>query len=515
MKRGIVVLIFCGIYLFSYSQNEIDIKNGIVYSLNDFFSQLSMINDDEEPIRPSTIAAGFKGEHYFRFNGKDISFENFLKDYSHSVLQNSYVNHTLDITKSSIKKTTSTETDKRYTVKAKLKRQNATDEDYYIKDEDITLIVKWNGIDKDVSILDVSFSAPLQIIRPIIEREYKFELDSENSILSVPYYGGNWKIALKSWFRDVKSYPGIPDKTTEGDWYLSTFEGYSQDNLKFEKSENPQFLSGTLRSNYSKDARYYNFKLTQNSSGKSFNQRITHERRVTHWYDFDSDIFHQLELFYSLKYNFGISYMYTFDNSRLSLGALIAMNFDNFRGMESIGGLANSSYSSVVISIGGTGDGVTNGYKVTTETVNPEKTNYSELMDPYNEAKHYTSRSLYLAQGGFNISQWMRFDLGLGAARAKNLYFMENAYALDIYKYEKTYSTLPDIDDVYVYRNRYKDYYYEDPAKWGFAIRPALNFQIPLGSYNDSYLSLGLGYTFVTGIKDASSLDFSIGIRWE
>ena len=37
MKRGIVVLIFCGIYLFSYSQNEIDIKNGIVYSLNDFF----------------------------------------------------------------------------------------------------------------------------------------------------------------------------------------------------------------------------------------------------------------------------------------------------------------------------------------------------------------------------------------------------------------------------------------------------------------------------------------------
>ena len=207
--------------------------------------------------------------------------------------------------------------------------------------------------------------------------------------------------------------------------------------------------------------------------------------------------------------------MYTFDNSRLSLGALIAMNFDNFRGMESIGGLANSSYSSVVISIGGTGDGVTNGYKVTTETVNPEKTNYSELMDPYNEAKHYTSRSLYLAQGGFNISQWMRFDLGLGAARAKNLYFMENAYALDIYKYEKTYSTLPDIDDVYVYRNRYKDYYYEDPAKWGFAIRPALNFQIPLGSYNDSYLSLGLGYTFVTGIKDASSLDFSIGIRWE
>lgn len=517
MKRYIV-LIALGIFnITAYSQNEYEIKKGIESSVKNFFSLLSYINDDEEPIKASTLASDFRGEHYFRLNGTEMTLEHFLSNYSRSDLRNNFVNHSIKINTNSIKKLSSSTSDRRWSVRATLLRENATDEDYYIKDEDITIVVRWNGSDKDVSILDLTFSTPLQIVRPVTNREYKFEVDRRNSTLRVPYSGGDWKIAVNSWYRDVKSYPGIPDKTTTGDWYLASFDGRSLDNIKFEKSDNtnPQYLSGTLRGNYSKAEKVYSFKLAQLLSGKNFMESITQEKKkLIKWYDFECPMgFHHVDLIYSLKYNLGLSYMYTLEDTRFSIGALLAMNFDKFRGMKNW--LKTEVTQTQTIVIGGENNNTMNGYTITTETINPDKTNYSSLMDPKNEAKHYTSRSLYLVQGGFNISQWAEFDLGLGAARARDLYFMDSAYSLEIYKYEKSNSNLPDIDDVYVYRNKYKDYYYKDPAKWGFAVRPALKFQIPLDSSNESFLSLGVGYTYVTSIKDASSLDFTIGIRWE
>ncbi len=515
MNRLIVFIILFICCLSANSQNEYEIRKGIQSSLENFMSRITFLNDDEEPIQASTIASDFGGGNYFRVNGSETNLENFLKTYSRSVLRQMYVNHSLKFTTKSISKTSTNSSDKRWTVKAKLTRENATNEDFFIKDEDITFVVRWNGIDKEVSILEMSFSTPLQIVHPVTNREYIFEIDRRNSALSLPYTGGDWKLSIRSWFRDVKSYPGIEGKTTLGDYYLSPYTFNSPDNLKVTVNDNPQFLSGNLRGNYTKLPKSYKIRLTQTKTGKTLDQTITVNTKPRGSFDYDFEG-SQIELFYSLKYNFGLSYMYSFEDSRFSLGLLAAMNFDKFRGMKDLD-FAKSAYSlsSVVVNITGeTGDGTVNGYKVTTETINPEKTNYSELLDPYNEAKHYTSRSLYLAQGGFNISQWARFDLGIGAARARDLYFMENAYALDIYKYEKTSSTLPDIDDVYVYRNKYKDYYYKDPAKWGFAVRPALNFNIPLDSSDDSFLSLGVGYTFVTGIKNANSFDFSIGIRW-
>lgn len=517
MKRLFISIIATMCCISAHSQNEYEIKKSIEKSLTNFFSLLSFINDDEEPINPKTIASDFRGENYFRLNGTETTLENFLSSYSSSDLCNYFVNHTLQVSTNNIKKTSTVASDRRWTVKAKLLRENATGEDYFIKDEDVTFIVRWNGLDKEVSILDLTFSTPLKIVRPVTNREYKFEIDRRNSILSVPHVGGEWKIAINSWYRDVKSYPGIEGKTTFGEYYLSPYTYQSQKNLKITESSNPQYLSGYLRENYSKQPRSYTISLTQTNTGKTLNQTITVGTKPTHCiFDFDSDGYNQIELLYSLKYNFGLSYMYTFEDSRFSLGLLAAMNFDKFRGMKNLDNLGISANSSIVIDLTDkNNDGTTNGYKVTTETINPDKTNYSELLDPYSEAKHYTSRSLYLVQLGFNISQWMRLDVGVGAARARNLYFMKNAYALDIYRYEKTSENLPDIDDIYVYRNKYKDYYYKDPAKWGFAVRPALNFQIPLDSYDESHLTFGAGYTFVPGIKDASSLDFSIGIRWE
>lgn len=518
MKR--IVILFCAFISLATlkAQNEYEIRKGIQSSLEDFMSCISFINDEEEPIQASTIASDFGGGHYFSVNGLETNIESFLKTYSSSELHQINVNHSLHFTTKSISKTSSNSSDRRWSVKASLSRENATNEDYLIKDEDITFIVRWNGVGKEVSILEMNFSTPLQIVCPVTNREYVFEIDRTKSTLSLPNSGGDWKVSLHSWYRDVKRYPGIDGKTKVGDYYLSPYTYKSSNNLKVTDDENQQILSGNLRGNYSKQPRNFSISITQTNTGKTIDQTIT-VNPPSHNPPFDYDFEgHQIELFYSLKYNFGLSYMYSFGDSRFSIGLLAAMNFDKFRGMKNWFKSADLVQVQT-ISIDLTGDktesNTVNGYNIITETINPEKTNYSSLLDPYNEAKHYTSRSLYLVQGGFNVSQWARFDLGIGAARARDLYFMNNAYALDIYKYEKTSPTLPDIDNVYVYRNKYKDYYFKDPAKWGFAIRPALDFNIPLDSYGDTFLSLGVGYTFVMGVKDANSLDFSAGIRWE
>ncbi len=518
MRRVVIIFLYFLPFGTLNAQSEYEIRKGIEGSLNLFMSYISCLNDDEDLIQASTIASDFGGGNYFRANGIETNLESFLKNYSSSDLRQIIVNHSLNFPSKSIFKTTSNSSDKRWTVKAKLIRENATNEDFLIKDEDITFVVRWNDIDKEIkiSILELSFSTPLQIVYPKTHREYRFEIDRSNSTLSLPYTGGDWKLSLRSWYRDVKSYPGIDGKTAKGDYYLSPYTYDSPNNLKVTENDNPQYLAGNLRGNYSKQEKKYSIRLTQTNTGKTIDQTITvrAKTRIDPFdYDFEGN---QIDLFYSLKYNFGVSYMYSFGFSRFSIGLLAAMNFDKFRGMKNWFEMEEVSNIFLGFSGGETDNNTVNGYNITTETINPKKTNYSSLLDPYNEAKHYTSRSLYLVQGGFNISQWARFDLGIGAARARNLYYMKNAYALDIYKYEKTSSTLPEIDDVYVYRNKYKDYYFKDPAKWGFAVRPALNFNIPMdGEYSDYFLSLGIGYTFVTGIKNANSLDFSVGIRWE
>lgn len=512
MKKILLIITTLAIPLLGYSQNEYEIKKNIENSLNKFFSLLSFINDDEMPTRPSTIASDFKGEHYFRLNEKETDFESFLANYSRNTLGNNFINHTLKISINNIKKSSTDQEDRRWSIRGILSRENASGEDFLIKDEVITFVVRFNGVYREVSILDMSFSTPLNIVRPEIRHEYKFEVDRKNSNLSVPYTGGEWKVSLISQRRDVKYYPGISGKEVYGEYIATPFKYEASRNLNVTTNDNPPYLKGQLRGNYSKVPRNYSITFHQNGNSNSLPISITQNKKDTYdFFDFDDyDPYFQLDVLYSLKYNFGLSGLYTFEDSRFSLGALIATNFDTFRAMDKID--MGSVSQSASITIGGSQSNVTNGYKKNTHTDDPASTSYSELMDPYNEAKHYTRRSLFLVQGGIAVNQWLSFNLGLGAAYAKGLHYMNTAYSRTVYSYEKQDASQPDIQDEIVYTNKYKNYYYKDPSKCGFAVRPAINFQIPLD--DEIALALGTGYTLVTGLKGANSLDFSLGLRW-
>lgn len=512
MKKIAILFIIFGLPALTFAQNEYEIKKHIENSLGEFFSLLSYLNDDELPTTASTIASDFKGEHYFRLNGRESDFESFLARYSKSDLNNNFVNHTLHINTNSIKKTTTDASDRRWSVNGTLSRENATGEDYIIKDENISFVVRFNGVDKQVSILDLNFSTPLNVVRPQMRREYQFEVDRRNSNLTVPYSGGEWKVSLVSKYRDVKYYPGISGRETYGEYFASPFEYESTKGLNITLNENPPYLKGQLRGNYSKEPRYFNLTLRQQGNPQPLPVSITQYKKDKYnFFDFDDfDQYFQLDVLYSLKYNFGLSGLYTFEDSRFSIGALIATNFDTFRAMEKLDLVKVSATASVTI--GNYESEITNGYKKSSYTDYPGSTSYSDIMDPFDEAKHYTRRSLFLVQGGIAVNQWMSFSLGIGAAYAKGLHYMNTAYSRSFYSYEKQDMSLPDIPDEIVYKPVYKNYYYKDSSKWGFALRPALNFQIPVG--DDLDIALGSGYTIVAGLDDANSLDFSLGLRW-
>ena len=493
----------------AFAQNDFNVKEEIKESLLRFFEYLSSINDVVTPVNTAYLAGEYKGEHYFIFNGKETDFEEFLVSYGKKDLGKHLVNHTLNVSLKNINKTSNNNNDHRWTVQGRLTREPATKEDYGIKDEDVTIVAQWNGKDREVSILELTFSSPLKIVRPITETEYKFEVNPNKTSLDVPHKGGEWKIVLDSWRRDVKSYPGIEDRTTYGDWYLTPFTYSAPGYANAKAQENPQVLSGRLSSNSSiTNKRSFSVKLTQTASKKVIYKTIVQSKKsifyFPHWE------YHQIDAVYGLEKYFGLSYMYTFDYSRFSVGAMAAVNGDFFRGWNY--SVVDRKQSATISYLA---NATINGYDMTSEVIMPQKHNYSELLDPNDDAKHYTSRFLFLAQGGYNVAQWLRLDLGLGTAMARDLHFMENACALVTYHYEKTSSHLPDIEDVHSYQSLYKDFYFKEKPKWGFAIRPAVVLHIPLASDYDSSLAVGTGYTFVAGLKDASSLDFSIGIRWK
>lgn len=155
----------------TYGQNKIEIKQKIQSSLESFMSNLSYVNDEEEIIFPSTISAEFGGGNYFIFNGREMKFEHFIEDYSHSDLHRQIVNHTLVFTREGIEKINSDKADKRWSVNAILKREYASNPNIKIDDENINFIVSWNDRSQQISIIGISFQSKPRILNGIINNQ--------------------------------------------------------------------------------------------------------------------------------------------------------------------------------------------------------------------------------------------------------------------------------------------------------------------------------------------------------
>jgi len=157
MKKILLSLLLCILSLVAaHAQTKSQVISDVVYTIEDFASDLSFINDEKgsgiEGVH--SISHAFGSSEYFIYNGKQMeSFAQWIEEYCFRNLQNKYVEHTFEILQKTFEKVDEDEkNDKRYRFDALLTRKS----DGAVNDEKtVTFIVEWKGNNQYVSILEM------------------------------------------------------------------------------------------------------------------------------------------------------------------------------------------------------------------------------------------------------------------------------------------------------------------------------------------------------------------------
>lgn len=197
--------------------------------------------------------------------------------------------------------------------------------------------------------------------------------------------------------------------------------------------------------------------------------------------------------------------MYRFEDSRFSLGGMIATSFGLYKGWSfSIIDLSTSI--GVIVS--------DNQYIYKYSYIDGSDYKYSDFVDPYNEAKHYDSDALFLVNAGFNVCNGFILEAGAGVGYLRDKYKMNNTYKItktDVYDIQTNNLVRTDYD----YEQTNKSHWYKQNSKISPAIRVGGKFFIPLGDYTDNgALLLGGGYIFQPCNKKRNTWDITIGYNW-
>lgn len=221
---------------------------------------------------------------------------------------------------------------------------------------------------------------------------------------------------------------------------------------------------------------------------------------------------------YSPKYQIGFRYMQGLSDSdgKFSIGAMLGFSADFFSQIKTWGD--NSSYSVTGldieinnnITIGGKPE--ENPLESHKEYIDLSDYDYSDYVDPYNEAKHYEVNTLMLAQAGFSPINGFMVDLGLGAAYHRDKYWMKIPYRI-----KKTWTTNKLTGEVseptYEYEKHGSTKMYKNDGEWSLALRLGASLMIPVS--DDGRIVVGGGYTHLPHNKDFSSWDACLGYCWD
>lgn len=252
---------------------------------------------------------------------------------------------------------------------------------------------------------------------------------------------------------------------------------------------------------------YYDYSGTMNVSPDGDKTIRTYLTKKRCWFfDNDDDGQNSINYHYSPNYELGVSYMYRFEDSRFSLGGMIATSFGLYKGWEFGTSIDVSTSTGITIS--------DNQYEYKSSYVDGTNNKYSALVDPYNEAKHYDSDALFLVNAGFNVCNGFIIEAGAGLGYHRDKYKMNNTYKItktDVYDLQTNDLVRTD----YEYEQTNKSHWYKQNSKFSPAIRIGGKFFIPLGDYTDNgALLLGGGYTFQPCNKKRNTWDITIGYNW-
>lgn len=209
---------------------------------------------------------------------------------------------------------------------------------------------------------------------------------------------------------------------------------------------------------------------------------------------------------FSPKYQLGVSFLYhPTSDSRFSYGGIISTSFDVYRGWFS-SALVHASASSE-------SNSSTEQTMVTTN-VNEGQERYSEVVDPYNEAKKYDANALFLFNLGYNVCNGVMLEAGAGAAYHRDKYYMPNMYQLQKTVVSDTQTGEIVGEPIYKYIKQDISHWYKQNTKWSPAIRLGTKFLIPLDRFKYYCIAFGGGYTYLPINHKFSSWDANVGFLW-
>ena len=219
---------------------------------------------------------------------------------------------------------------------------------------------------------------------------------------------------------------------------------------------------------------------------------------------------------YSPKYQFGLQYLKRLEGTHALLGANISISTNAFKGLEwgkVVVTTSSTSTSSVTYSVVDGNGNVVEYKNETTITYSDQQEDYSEEIDPYNEAEVYTSNSMYMLSGGYQPCNGIVFETGFGLFKHSVKHYMPYSYA--IRKTVKTNTSTGEVvgEPEYNYTRINSSHWYKDNTL-SPAMRLGMKVLIPLGKYKENCITLGGGYTIPFGNTEFGSWDATVGIAW-
>ena len=525
------------------AQSKSEIYEQISYTMDDFISDLNNMKDEEDETgrKIQSIGFTFGSPNYFFYNGQNYNnLSNWLRRFYLGQLGDDVLMHEMTINKNSIKKESDDKVDKRYSFKATLKRDNESNprKDFLIKDEEVTFVVMVEE-DKGVTILEMKGNWGIKRITPYYEWEYTLTIEQDSKYISPE--GEEVTFKVNSFAQKNKIYEGLKKVGTGNPIRVKVSINGDDKSMT-----DGGLYTYRIKRNISYDNIVHTFKVQQQGLGEEYGKGIrqgngiqsvdvmfsqqgkskplpptTFGEWLTDYDEYDAGDM-DVKFHYGLKKTFGLSSSYRFEDSRFTLGLYLAMCKNRISQLDwNIFKYEQSQYVSVetgttnlgtTVIVDKNGESITvEKYKETVSYIKPSKRGYSEQMDPDKEAEHKKVYSYVMVKPGIYINNWIQFDLGLGVARTQNTYRMEDAWQIKVI--DKTYEKngVGQQETENVYERTGESFLYKDYEKFQLAVRPGINFLIPLDKYGEHNLTLGAGYTYVPGDTDANNLDFSLG----
>lgn len=457
------------------------------------------------------------GGGYFIYNGKDWkSFSQWYEGYYKQQLSDRIPNHTVTVNRPSISDLSPSNS--LVGLKAILTREAADYVDghpiYKVKEENVGMTVMLDERTGGLQILELTGNWAFSPVLPTPTSQYSLELD--NGQMTVDARGGKYTFGVLSHRYDHLTYGDMETVRTGGPHE----EEYKVETMLSTGITGKKTRTGTLQelrenkvneyhqhyvnipTNHRRKTRYHQVKVIQPESGLNRTLYITQKKGGGIDENYLPD--YEVNLHYGITGSVGLSAMTRLSDTQFAVGVYGMMDFNRIYQLCNPRDLQISgSYHSTV---------TTADYKVTTTHTKPHKRGYSAIADPDGEAEYRRAVTYVMGQAGFCPAQFLRLDLGLGAARVQHTYKMKDAYEVTVTEYTPLRDGVPAKETEYAYERSGHELLYKDLPKWRFAARTGATVQIPLG---DMYLNIGAGYTIVCGAPNADNLDITAGLAWE